>query len=165
MKINWERKLFYRLTTPLMGDTCLGRHHFQSLRHLLVPIHFSLVLMTTLLGGCDDHPPNANLTSAVRSELTEYALAMDFLANDCGPERITPDTVIGALRRDPGWPGWKGPYMDADFYMFDRWETPWKIVRSGNKMQIISAGPDRKFGTDDDIIATADLPEKGHLKK
>lgn len=34
----------------------------------------------------------------------------------------------------------------------DRWGTPWRFhALSGQHMEVLSAGPDRSFGTDDDL--------------
>jgi len=41
----------------------------------------------------------------------------------------------------------------------DLWKTPLKVQVSTSTFSITSAGPDRLFGTRDDIIEVHDLPE------
>lgn len=36
--------------------------------------------------------------------------------------------------------------------MYDEWNTEYKFETKGNKITIVSAGPDRRFATKDDII-------------
>jgi type II secretory pathway pseudopilin PulG len=38
----------------------------------------------------------------------------------------------------------------------DPWGTPYKIVCADDDVTVISAGPDKKMGTDDDIVAPPD---------
>ena len=48
---------------------------------------------------------------------------------------------------------WGGPYVDAEDYIVDPWGTQFSYSadESSNVVTIKSAGPDKKFGTDDDI--------------
>jgi hypothetical protein len=45
----------------------------------------------------------------------------------------------------------------------DRWGTPMRYTRGrdGQGYELRSAGPDKKFGTDDDIFVESHKPEKG----
>ncbi len=44
------------------------------------------------------------------------------------------------------------PGLQADGKVTDRWGTPWRFhALSGQEMEVLSAGPDRQFGTTDDI--------------
>lgn len=45
--------------------------------------------------------------------------------------------------------------LSGEGKLLDRWGTPWFFhALSGKSMEIISAGPDREFGTDDDSRST-----------
>jgi hypothetical protein len=47
------------------------------------------------------------------------------------------------------------PAINADGELCDRWGTPFRFHQiSGDRMEIRSAGPDRKFGTADDALFT-----------
>ena len=47
------------------------------------------------------------------------------------------------------------PAVNAEGELCDRWGTPFRFHQlSGSKMEIRSAGPDRKFATEDDAVWT-----------
>jgi len=49
----------------------------------------------------------------------------------------------------------KHPAIDSRGELCDRWGTPFSFHQlSGTQMEIRSAGPDRKFHTDDDAVLT-----------
>ena len=43
----------------------------------------------------------------------------------------------------------------------DMWGTPYRLERRGNGFAVMSAGPDRAWGTADDIVGTYDLGDLG----
>lgn len=44
------------------------------------------------------------------------------------------------------------PGLHEDGKVADRWGTPWRFhALSGQEMEVFSAGPDREFGTPDDL--------------
>lgn len=46
----------------------------------------------------------------------------------------------------------KGPFLNADGQLIDRWGTPYFFHQlSANETEILSAGPDRQFNTGDDV--------------
>lgn len=48
----------------------------------------------------------------------------------------------------------QGPFLDASGRLIDRWGTPYFFhALSGSKMEIISAGPDLRYHTADDITS------------
>lgn len=48
----------------------------------------------------------------------------------------------------------QGTFLDASGRLIDRWGTPYFFhALSGSRMEIISAGPDRRHHTDDDITS------------
>ncbi len=53
-------------------------------------------------------------------------------------------------------PAWRGPYIEQD--PKDAWGQPFKYVRPGKhgdmSFDLVSGGPDRAFGTQDDIVST-----------
>ena len=48
---------------------------------------------------------------------------------------------------------WKGPHLDAEAVPMDPWDNEYKYSadEANNLVEIVSAGPDRQMGTDDDI--------------
>ena len=47
----------------------------------------------------------------------------------------------------------RGRVLDADSARADPWGSPWRIECSEGEVSVISDGPDRKAGTEDDIRA------------
>jgi hypothetical protein len=48
------------------------------------------------------------------------------------------------------------PGLQSDEKVHDRWGTPWHFhAISGQQMEVLSAGPDRMFGTEDDFGSNA----------
>ena len=61
----------------------------------------------------------------------------------------TPEEGLRALVIDPGIPGWQGNYVNL--IKPDPWRTPYRYTLSPDGPEIRSAGPDRTFGTPQDI--------------
>lgn len=67
----------------------------------------------------------------------------------------TKEQGLEALVKDPGVKGWKGPYINK--IPKDPWGTAYRYATPKDPgFRIDSAGPDKKFDTDDDVR----LPEK-----
>lgn len=51
--------------------------------------------------------------------------------------------------------GWDGPYLKGQEtnIILDQWGTPFKYYFNETEPIIVSAGPDRKFNTDDDVMS------------
>jgi hypothetical protein len=81
-----------------------------------------------------------------------FSQAAEAFAKDCGENRVIASRLFSDLVRNPELTGWNGPYLDGMPYPTDPWETPWIIRRTGTKLRIASAGPDRKNDTADDIV-------------
>lgn len=92
-----------------------------------------------------------------RLKLTEWMLsrfqeAIQQYTKDCG----APPSELQWLTINPGVAGWAGPYIKVDkaFYLlhrYDRWGTPYRYEMVDGRPTVISAGPDKVFGTKDDI--------------
>ena len=44
-----------------------------------------------------------------------------------------------------------GPYLDSSMRIDDAWDIPFRLSCDGRAVHVVSAGPDGKFGNDDDI--------------
>jgi len=55
------------------------------------------------------------------------------------------------LIRNPGIEGWGGPYVSGEDITKDAWRTALKYELVEGVPEISSAGPDKQFGTADDI--------------
>jgi general secretion pathway protein G len=80
--------------------------------------------------------------------------ALDFYYLDCGAYPST-NAGLTALLTNDGQLGWRGPYFKVDGtnwtdILSDDWGTPFKYVLDRGEPIIVSAGRDKRFGTDDD---------------
>jgi general secretion pathway protein G len=86
-----------------------------------------------------------------------------------GDNGVLPPGIDDLLTAPAGWVNWNGPYLggfDPDTYKSDAWGTDIEYTRHDpflavSGMSVIatlrSAGPDRTFGTGDDIDEVSDL--------
>jgi len=95
--------------------------------------------------------------SVAEREVDVLRIASERFRTDC---RRYPTTQEGldALLHDPGLPGWRGPYIKL--LRPDPWKTPYVYKEENGLITLLSCGPDRLDGTEDDIIP--ELQETGH---
>lgn len=85
---------------------------------------------------------------AIRTALSSFQV-------DCG--RFPTDAEgLRALLQNPGVVGWRGPYLETNTsspasLFTDEWGTPLHYVAENGSVRVLSAGPDRVFGTADDL--------------
>ena len=86
------------------------------------------------------------------AELGSLSTALEWFRQTC--KRFpTSEEGLNALERDPGVPGWVGPYV---YHVpSDLWGTPFNYSCSNDTVRIFSSGFDRMAGTADDIVAPA----------
>jgi general secretion pathway protein G len=98
--------------------------------------------------------PKANRDEArvktARAYLAALVTAVDMFEIDCG-RYPTQKEGLEVLFRDPGIKDWMGPYIRDEKSLNDPWDTALRYAARQNGYIIVSAGPDRKFETDDDI--------------
>jgi general secretion pathway protein G len=56
---------------------------------------------------------------------------------------------LSELVNDTGHPTWRGPYVDGG--LSDSWGNELQYTKGDRGIKLVSAGPDKAFGTDDDI--------------
>lgn len=86
-----------------------------------------------------------------RADLASLMTAVLQLKADCG-SLPTRTQGLQSLLADPGIPGWKGPYAKSAMRT-DPWGKEYRYVftNATSKARIVSAGPDTRFETEDDI--------------
>lgn len=91
---------------------------------------------------------------AARTQINQFKQALDLYRMDVGmyPTEQQGLAVLHSPPSDLSNPAkWRGPYM-KDEIPLDPWENPYKYTLLGpDKVEIISFGPDRVEGTDDDV--------------
>ncbi len=101
------------------------------------------------LAQADDADPK--LRAVALADLGRLKAAMTSLQFDCGS---LPSNMQGlaALLADPGFKGWNGPYLNGALPV-DPWKSPYRYTLTKDSYEILSAGPDTKFETPDDLAA------------
>ena len=115
-----------------------------------------LVTVALLIPRCAGRVVHSNI-AFTRADIMSAMTAVEVYKQDCGSYPSEREG-IQALLRNPGFVRWQGPYFRDGRAPTDDWGTPLKysvVIGSGTnaspKPLITSAGPDRKFGTKDDI--------------
>jgi len=92
-------------------------------------------------------------TTAAQAQISSMALALDAFEVDCG--YYPKNGNLSALIEQPNdASGWKGPYLSKGIPL-DPWNNAYIFEYPGkhnaNGYDLMSAGPDGRQGTDDDI--------------
>ena len=101
--------------------------------------------------GAEEVSAEPNKVKVAKVQLKLIATALDVFRLDCG---VYPTQKQGlqALLTDPGIDQWRGPYLKGKQVLKDPWKE--KVRYRSSKVdayQLDSAGPDKKFDTDDDV--------------
>jgi len=83
-----------------------------------------------------------------QDELNVLRLALEQFRRDCGGYPAA-DPGLQALIRDPGIPGWRGPYVNR--IKPDPWRQTYRYGPETEPL-VFSYGPDRSPGTADDLF-------------
>ena len=90
--------------------------------------------------------------TAAGTQIENFKSVLDAFSKDCG-RYPTAQEGLGALIKNPGLPGWKGPYLSGDIPL-DPWGTQaYRYDLQDGRPHFVCAGPDGKFNTPDDIAA------------
>jgi general secretion pathway protein G len=81
----------------------------------------------------------ANIQS-IKTAITKFQLDVERL----------PKTLDELVKESPK--PWDGPYLDADEVPKDGWKNDFRYEPEGRRVRVRSAGPDKQFDTDDDIV-------------
>ena len=106
-------------------------------------------MLATRLSG---RSQEARITRAQADIRGHLSLALDLYEQDTGGYP-TADEGLEALVTDPGTEGWRGPYLKGGLKP-DPWDTAYAYSLDADdpsQYMLSSAGPDRQFGTEDDI--------------
>ena len=95
-------------------------------------------------------PDHSQSIQRTRINLSTLLIALDTFKKDCGRFPST-EEGLAALVSDPRVEGWKGPYVLK--LKDDPWKQSFFYTLDGSSIKLSSAGPDRKAGTPDDILA------------
>ena len=124
-----------------------------------------LVLVAARLGVRRWKATRPARVAAARAEVGMLRFGVDAFARDVGRYPTTNEGLDALIRRPEGATGWNGPYFPRGGVLRDPWSNPRAVPRDtwGNpygytswdgRYQLVSAGPDRRPRTADDISAS-----------
>lgn len=127
------------------------RQGFTLVEMLLVIVLIGIVtgMIVTRVGGKTEQARIARAQSDIRGQLST---ALDMFEQDIG-RYPTAAEGLKALVENTGIAGWKGPYLKGELRN-DPWDSPYSYSldsTDGTRYVLLSAGPDRQLGTNDDI--------------
>lgn len=88
------------------------------------------------------------MIKATRASIAAVCTAIDMYEVDTG--RYPPD--LNSLIKDDGAPNWNGPYIRGGLPA-DAWGTPLEYRLQDKGYLVLSAGPDKTLGNEDDITS------------
>ena len=130
----------------------------MKVRNILIGIACVMALLALVIFllpiGIGSHPsgPRVQTMATVRA----WKHALDAYSSDCGAYP-TDSQGLNALLINPGVSNWHGPYYDAESIGGDKkdgWGTEIRYTWGTTGSSVVSAGPDKVFGTADDISAS-----------
>ena len=97
----------------------------------------------------------AEFARTIRDACLSYAVEYNRLPPDSNNQRLTA-ALTGDNTRHVAFLSLSKNQLNANGEMIDRWGTPLKINFQGTSgIQVASAGPDKVFGTFDDIVSNS----------
>ena len=93
---------------------------------------------------------------AAKTQIESFGTALAAYEVDTGDYPRGNNGLMALIQQPNDVQGWRGPYLNSETGIpNDPWGTAYQYTRPGRKnpssFDIVSAGPDQKFGTDDDI--------------
>ena len=125
----------------------------QMLRGILL-LAGGLILLSALFAGvvCVNFgsPTKNAMPKATRASIENAYMALETFKMDNG-RYPTEKEGLASLITNPAIPSWNGPYIRPTQIPADPWGTPYRYILTNGVPLVISAGPDMRFGTKDDI--------------
>jgi len=109
-----------------------------------------LSLVIAMISATRPGPPNEARIYVTTISMNDSFSKLHSFKQDTG-RFPTEKEGLEALITNPGIPGWNGPYLKSDGSLYDSWGEFFAYTLSNGYPNIISSGPDVKFGTKDDI--------------
>ena len=104
--------------------------------------------------GCLNDPATTPVDDLSTLSLIVSDYGKIFSGNPVGENEEIADALMGANPKRLAFLPQQGPFLDSAGRLIDRWGTPYFFhALSGSKMEIISAGPDLRHHTADDVTS------------
>jgi general secretion pathway protein G len=127
-----------------------------TLIELLLVITIISVLAAVVVPRFFGRSQEARIVAAKQTIVGTLGLAMDLFEQDAGRYPTTEEGLT-ALVQNPQVMNWRGPYLKSVTVPLDPWGNPYRYVYpsdltgSETLYDIVSAGPDGAFGSEDDV--------------
>ena len=127
-----------------------------TLVELLLVITIISVLAAVVVPRFFGRSQEARITAAKQTIAGTLGIALDMFEQDTGRYPLA-DEGLDVRIKDPGAPGWKGPYVKSNIIPKDPWggdyyyAYPSELTDSEVLYDVVSAGADGIKGNDDDI--------------
>lgn len=127
-----------------------------TLIELLLVITIISVLAAVIVPRFFGRSQEARIVAARQTIVGTFGVALDLFEQDTGRYPTT-EEGLKVLIENPQLPSWRGPYLKSNSIPLDPWSNEYKytypstLTSSEFLYDLISAGPDGSFGTEDDI--------------
>ena len=116
-----------------------------------------LCLLLYVVVNDGGHPSPRARFAETQAQINSFATALDAFKVDNGFYPSSTNGLEALIQQPPNAPNWRGPYLMSETVIpADPWGSQYHYIVPGlhntNSFDILSAGPDRRFGTEDDIV-------------
>lgn len=127
-----------------------------TLIELLLVITIISILAAVAVPRFFGRTQEARITAARQTIVGAFGIAMDLYEQDVGRYPST-EEGLQVLIQNPQRRNWRGPYLKSASIPMDPWGNPYRytypseLTNSEYLYDIVSAGPDGTFGSNDDV--------------
>jgi len=127
-----------------------------TLIELLLVITIISILAAVAVPRFFGRTQEARITAARQTIVGAFGIAMDLFEQDVGRYPST-EEGLQVLIQNPQIRNWRGPYLKSASIPMDPWGNPYRytypseLTNSEYLYDIVSAGPDGTFGSNDDV--------------
>lgn len=127
-----------------------------TLIELLLVITIISILAAVAVPRFFGRTQEARITAARQTIVGAFGIAMDLYEQDVGRYPST-EEGLQVLIQNPQLRNWRGPYLKSASIPMDPWGNPYRytypseLTNSEYLYDIVSAGPDGTFGSNDDV--------------
>lgn len=137
-----------------------------TLIELLLVITIISVLASVIVPKFFGRSQQARIVAAKQTIVGTLGMGLDMFEQDTG-RYPRADEGLDVLIQNPQLRGWRGPYVNSARIPLDPWGSEYKysfpseLTSSEFMFDVVSAGPDGAFGSEDDVTNHEDRTNEG----